>query len=132
MAESPLLVSRQGAIATLQFNRPEAMNALDLPTALALRDAVRAIAHDASVRAVLLRGSGRVFVAGGDLVMLAADPVRADSQSVRCHLPKHWQHVWRCCWCRDPRSPHRWTRHPRRVRWNKSRPSYSLRVSTSR
>lgn len=76
MAESPLLVSRQGAIATLQFNRPEAMNALDLPTALALRDAVRAIAHDASVRAVLLRGSGRVFVAGGDLVMLAADPVQ--------------------------------------------------------
>ena len=36
MDTSPLIVTRQGAIVTLQFNRPEALNALDLPMAQAL------------------------------------------------------------------------------------------------
>ena len=76
MTKAPLLVTRQGAIATLQFNRPEAMNALDVPNAQALLAAVQGIAQDASVRAVLLKGSGRAFVAGGDLALLAADPVQ--------------------------------------------------------
>ncbi|HCL85467.1 MAG TPA: enoyl-CoA hydratase [Comamonadaceae bacterium] len=74
---APLIISRQGAVATLRFNRPASMNALDLPAALALRDAVRAIAQDSGVRAVLLQGSGRAFVAGGDLAALRADPVQA-------------------------------------------------------
>ncbi|WP_312304567.1 enoyl-CoA hydratase-related protein [Pulveribacter sp.] len=74
---APLIISRQGAVATLRFNRPASMNALDLPAALALRDAVRAIAQDGDVRAVLLQGSGRAFVAGGDLAALRADPVQA-------------------------------------------------------
>ena len=45
--EPPLLLERHGAIATLRFNRPASMNALDVPTALALRDAVRAMAQKA-------------------------------------------------------------------------------------
>ena len=76
MTQAPLIVTRQGAIVTLQFNRPEAMNALDLATAQALLAAVQDIAQDAGVRAVLLKGSGRAFVAGGDLALLAADPVQ--------------------------------------------------------
>jgi 2-(1,2-epoxy-1,2-dihydrophenyl)acetyl-CoA isomerase len=76
MTTTPLIHTRQGAIATLRFDRPEAMNALDVPTAIALRDAVRAIAQDCGVRAVLLQGSGRAFVAGGDLATLRADPVQ--------------------------------------------------------
>ena len=73
---SPLLVSRQGGIVTLQFNRPEAMNALDVPTANALLAATKGIAADAKVRAVLLKGSGKAFVAGGDLATLQKDPVQ--------------------------------------------------------
>lgn len=72
----PLLFSRQGGIATLQFNRPAAMNALDVPTAQALLAAVKDIAADSSVRAVLLKGAGRAFVAGGDLATLRADPAQ--------------------------------------------------------
>ena len=74
--ESPLLFTRQGGIATLQFNRPAAMNALDVATAQALLGAVQAIAADSSVRAVLLKGAGRAFVAGGDLATLRADPAQ--------------------------------------------------------
>jgi len=76
MTTTPLIATRQGAIATLQFNRPEAMNALDVATAQALLAAVQDIAQDSGVRAVLLKGAGRAFVAGGDLSLLAADPVQ--------------------------------------------------------
>ncbi len=76
MDTSPLIVTRQDAIVTLQFNRPEALNALDLPMAQAMLQAVQGIAQDASVRAVLLKGAGRAFIAGGDLATLHADPAR--------------------------------------------------------
>lgn len=75
-AAAPLLVERQGAIATLTFNRPEALNALDVATAQALLAALQGLARDGGVRAVLLRGAGRAFVAGGDLATLRADPVQ--------------------------------------------------------
>ena len=45
MTQAPLIVTRQGAIATLQFIRPEAMNALDVPNAQALLAAVQGIAQ---------------------------------------------------------------------------------------
>lgn len=74
--ESPLLLERQGAIATLRFNRPAALNAVDVPMAQALLAAVRAIAADPSVRAVVLCGADKGFMAGGDLATLRADPVQ--------------------------------------------------------
>lgn len=76
MAAESVLMTREGAIATLTFNRPEALNALDVPMAYAFLDAMRAIAQDAGVRAVVLRGAGRAFIAGGDLATLRADPVQ--------------------------------------------------------
>lgn len=73
---SPLRVDRHGAIVTLQFHRPDALNAVDVPMATALRDAARQIAADRSVRAVVLRGAGKAFMAGGDLPTLQADPAQ--------------------------------------------------------
>ncbi|UUZ69727.1 enoyl-CoA hydratase-related protein [Polaromonas sp. P2-4] len=74
--DSPLLVERSGAITTLRFNRPAAFNAIDIPMAQALLAAVRGIAADPTVRAVVLCGSGKAFVAGGDLATLRANPVQ--------------------------------------------------------
>ncbi|MDD2545030.1 MAG: enoyl-CoA hydratase-related protein [Burkholderiaceae bacterium] len=72
----PLLLERQGAIATLRFNRPEALNAIDVPLAQALLAAVQTLAADPGVRAVVLCGAGKGFMAGGDLATLRADPVQ--------------------------------------------------------
>lgn len=72
----PLLLERNGAVVTLRFNRPGALNAIDVPMATALRDAVRAIAQDVSMRCVVLCGTGKGFMAGGDLATLRADPVQ--------------------------------------------------------
>lgn len=74
--QPPLLLERQGAVATLRFNRPEALNAIDVPMANAFLAAVQSIAADPGVRAVVLRGNGRGFMAGGDLATLRADPVQ--------------------------------------------------------
>ena len=71
-----LLLERDGPIATLRFNRPEALNAIDVPMANAFLAAVQTIAADPGVRAVVLCGNGKGFMAGGDLATLRADPVQ--------------------------------------------------------
>ena len=73
---SPLEVTRDGAVVTLRFSRPEALNAINVPMAQALLSAVRELAQDASVRAVVLCGAGKGFMAGGDLATLRANPVQ--------------------------------------------------------
>lgn len=62
-----LLVDRTDAVVTLTLNRPEAMNALDVPLKEALRDALAALETDRSCRAVVLAGAGRAFCGGQDL-----------------------------------------------------------------
>jgi len=76
-AVSSLLVGRDGPIARLQFNRPAQMNALDRATAQAFAHACRELASDATVRAVIVAGTGRAFTAGGDVAELRADPTGA-------------------------------------------------------
>ncbi len=65
MAESPLLVTHEGAVTTLCFNRPERLNAIDVPMATALVEALTAIT--AETRCLVLAGAGRAFMAGGDV-----------------------------------------------------------------
>lgn len=56
------------ALAIITLNRPEAMNALDVETKVALREALRSAAADPGVRAVLLTAAGdRAFCVGQDL-----------------------------------------------------------------
>jgi 2-(1,2-epoxy-1,2-dihydrophenyl)acetyl-CoA isomerase len=75
MSTPSLLLRRDGAIAWLRLNRPQALNALDVPLARALADALAGLSQDhAGVRAVVLEGAGRAFCAGGDLACLRADP----------------------------------------------------------
>jgi 2-(1,2-epoxy-1,2-dihydrophenyl)acetyl-CoA isomerase len=63
----PVLYSVDGGVATITLNRPDAMNGLDVPTKVALRDATQQAAGDDGVRAVVLAGSGRAFCVGQDL-----------------------------------------------------------------
>lgn len=72
--EQPLQVERDGAVVTLRFNRPKALNAVDIPMAQAFLRVVRELAQDRSVRAIVLCGAGRAFMAGGDLATLRANP----------------------------------------------------------
>lgn len=71
-----LELRREGAVAHLRLNRPEALNALDLDLAQAMLAACRTLQQDRGVRAVLLDGAGRAFAAGGDLAQMRVEPLR--------------------------------------------------------
>jgi 2-(1,2-epoxy-1,2-dihydrophenyl)acetyl-CoA isomerase len=62
-----LLEHHSDGIATLTMNRPHARNALTGEMLAALGEAVARLAHDASVRFVVLTGTGAAFCAGGDV-----------------------------------------------------------------
>jgi 2-(1,2-epoxy-1,2-dihydrophenyl)acetyl-CoA isomerase len=66
MPEPVVLVAREGGVATITLNRPQALNALNRELTLALRDAVFSIENDESIGCAVLRG-GEHFMAGGDL-----------------------------------------------------------------
>jgi 2-(1,2-epoxy-1,2-dihydrophenyl)acetyl-CoA isomerase len=63
----PVAVTSEGAVTTVRLARPEAMNALDVPTKVALRDALTTAGADDTVRCVVLTGAGRAFCVGQDL-----------------------------------------------------------------
>jgi enoyl-CoA hydratase len=55
-------------VAVVTIDRPEARNALDLPTLTELRDRLRELAGDPDARVVVLTGAGeRAFAAGADI-----------------------------------------------------------------
>lgn len=69
-----VLVTRDDGVATVTLNRPEAMNALSRALRAELAAAMRDLAADQSVRAIVLTGAGaRAFTAGLDLKELGAD-----------------------------------------------------------
>lgn len=69
----PVLVERDGAVAVVTLNRPEAMNALSTALRAQLYHAMVAIEADSQVRCVVLTGAGdRAFTAGLDLKELGS------------------------------------------------------------
>ena len=66
-----LRIERDGELATVVLNRPEALNALSNELCDAIVHAFRELAEDDGVRAVILTGEGRAFSAGVDLKELS-------------------------------------------------------------
>jgi 2-(1,2-epoxy-1,2-dihydrophenyl)acetyl-CoA isomerase len=61
------------AVATITFNRPAVMNALDADMIRGFRVVSERAANDADARVVMLRGAGPAFVAGGDVTAFHRD-----------------------------------------------------------
>ncbi|MBN3857170.1 enoyl-CoA hydratase [Paraburkholderia sp. Ac-20340] len=59
-------------VATLTFNRPDALNALSETMAVELCSRLDRLTQDPSVRAIVLTGAGRAFMAGGDVNAMRA------------------------------------------------------------
>jgi enoyl-CoA hydratase len=72
-------VVRDGAVAVVTIDRPDALNALNVETLTALRDRLRELEADDSARVVVLTGAGeKAFAAGADIkYMSGLDPDQA-------------------------------------------------------
>lgn len=62
-----LIITKENGIATLRFNRPEAMNALSAYIFEHGIKALESFANDPEVKCVVVTGTGRAFCAGGDV-----------------------------------------------------------------
>lgn len=62
-----ILLTREGRLLRLTFNRPEAMNAVNLDLHDELVDALWFVQGDAGSDLLVITGAGRAFSAGGDL-----------------------------------------------------------------
>ena len=75
--DDSIQLEQQGGILTLWLNRPESRNAMSLNMVNAIQQIFAHIAEDTSIRAVILRGKGGHFCAGGDIKDMAGLRVEA-------------------------------------------------------
>src|SRR5690625_7958838 len=76
---SSVLFNVEGHVGTLTLNRPEALNSLDADMARAwARAAKEAVSNDA-VQAIVIRGEGPAFCAGGDVKAMHAMAERGEA-----------------------------------------------------
>lgn len=69
---SDLLIGERAGVLTATFNRPQAKNALNAAIVEGLFSLCDRLGGDASTRALVLRGAGGAFSAGGDIKEFAA------------------------------------------------------------
>lgn len=66
-----LLLERDGGVLHVTLNRPDSRNAMSLAMVGELRAVLAAVRDDRAVRAIVLRGAGGHFCAGGDIKDMA-------------------------------------------------------------
>lgn len=93
MEEKDILLSqRDGPVAVLTLNRPEALNALSPAVLAALASALEQFDADPEIRAIVITGAGRAFAAGADIrQMAAASPL----DIIETGTLEYWQRIRR-------------------------------------
>ena len=71
MSYETLIYDVNNGVATITLNRPDAANALNLTMARELSDVAIECDESGEVRVVVIRGTGKMFCAGGDLSVFA-------------------------------------------------------------
>lgn len=92
MNESMLLSTDAHGVATLTMNRPDKLNAFDVPMIDLWHRLLVQACEDAAVKVIVLTGAGRAFCAGGD-VETFLDFRRWDSMERKNYLAKHVHHI---------------------------------------
>jgi len=73
-----IIVEKEGAVAVIRINRPEALNALNEQTLRDLMHAVTELETDKGVSVAILTGEGKAFIAGADIKhMVNLTPLQA-------------------------------------------------------
>jgi len=87
-----LIFERREGIARVTLNRPQRLNALNLPMLVDLRSAAAAIDSDADIRAVVLTAAGRAFCSGADLMGddLLENAQKSRGESIRSRMQEYF------------------------------------------
>ncbi len=99
--EDVIIVERSGGVAQVRFNRPDALNALNMALARTLDRTLAGLETDSTVRSIILTGAGRAFMAGGDVreFVETLDQTPADRRAYFNRLIDHAhgavQRIWR-------------------------------------
>ncbi|QCK88701.1 enoyl-CoA hydratase [Phreatobacter aquaticus] len=80
-------------VALVRIERPEARNALDIPTRHALAEAFARLSVDPDVRVIVITGTGKAFAAGADLKDMAP---RTSPEMIARRTHLHWQVIAQC------------------------------------
>lgn len=91
--EQSVVMERDGSIATLRLNRPDALNAFDRELAMRLDAALRTVGRDEEVRVVILTGNGRAFSAGQDVRELARETAENGPKAVGDQLRERFNPI---------------------------------------
>ncbi len=67
MSYQTILFDQEAGVATITFNRPDKLNALNHEMLTEFKDALARVRRDPEVRVLLLTGAGRSFIAGADI-----------------------------------------------------------------
>ncbi|RZG43541.1 enoyl-CoA hydratase/isomerase family protein [Acinetobacter wuhouensis] len=94
--DDSIQLEQDGSILTLWLNRPESRNAMSLNMVKAIQQVFKAIENDLSIRAVILRGQGGHFCAGGDIkdmAQLRGEAVTAGSNQPYVDFNRQFGHM---------------------------------------
>ena len=83
-----IAVSKEGPVATITLNRPQALNALSTKMVSELISALGAIEKDDGIRSVVIAGGDRAFSAGADIKEMA------DMTAVQMVMGEHFFPLW--------------------------------------
>jgi enoyl-CoA hydratase len=78
MSYNTVLFAVENGVATLTFNRPERLNALNAEMLGEIAEVFDRVRHNPDIRAMIMTGQGRAFIAGADIKELSeSDALRA-------------------------------------------------------
>ena len=80
MVYKALILAKEGPIAVITLNRPEAGNAFDFRLMEEIDAAMKEVAKDKNIRAVILTGAGKYFTTGVDLKMFTNAEALVDKE----------------------------------------------------
>lgn len=86
LSSDELRVDLRGAVAHLQFHRPQVMNAFDRAQRQRLDEVLKRLEADPEVRVLVLTGSGRAFCAGQDQHESAAMDAAASARRIEDYM----------------------------------------------
>jgi len=106
MEYSTIIYEKENRIAQITLNRPEKLNALNLPLRFEIVDAVKQAEQDEAVGVIVIKGAGRAFSAGYDISPVAGREeylqgkqertIRHDIDRMTSTITDVWGKLWNC------------------------------------